>query len=370
MSVEMISLAAQHRQEAVRGASPALRPFVGVLDDGTPFYAPIGEIIVDGARVTCHLCGRSLRSVSAHLRAHGWTKQAYCTAFGLERGQALEGPDTRKLRAAAFTARLVFEPAVRDGSAAGRERARIGDLTRAAATAARGRPLPEQRRRKNLRALKVIPPEAIARSNSDRAARRRAQVADSVARQAGYSDLGSYVLARTAGGASLAAISLEAGLHKDWLSRHLTEVDAAAAVAARLLASTRPDARWRPALSGLGFADVPGYLRDRHLERHLTVHAIAAEIGLSDHAVRSALRRHGLAHVTHAAKRHAASQRADQVASALGYSGIADYIVRRRTEGWTWKDMATESGQPPSWLRRHGATAGSLSDIAGGHRDG
>ena len=56
------------------------------------YYAPIGEVVVSGALVTCHLCGRSLRSVTAHLRAHGWTKLAYCEAFGLERGQSLEGP--------------------------------------------------------------------------------------------------------------------------------------------------------------------------------------------------------------------------------------------------------------------------------------
>ena len=108
---------------------------VGVLDDGTPFYAPIGEVIVDSSLVTCHLCGRLLRSVTAHLRAHGWTKEQYCAAFGLERGQSLEGPQTRKLRSAAFTARLVFEPAVRRGSAAGRARAKSGELARQAAEA-------------------------------------------------------------------------------------------------------------------------------------------------------------------------------------------------------------------------------------------
>lgn len=116
MSVEMISLAAERRQDAARPTGPALRSIVGVLDDGTPFYAPIGEVVIDGARVTCHLCGRSLRSVSAHLRAHGWTKEAYCAAFGLKRGRSLEGPETRKLRSAAFTVRLIFEPAVREGS--------------------------------------------------------------------------------------------------------------------------------------------------------------------------------------------------------------------------------------------------------------
>src|SRR2546428_536183 len=111
-------------------AGPRFRSPVGVLADGTPYYAPVGEVIMTSALVTCHLCGRSLRSVTAHLRTHGWTKLDYCEAFGLERSQSLEGPETRKLRAAALAARLVFEPAMREGSAAGRQRARAGDLTR------------------------------------------------------------------------------------------------------------------------------------------------------------------------------------------------------------------------------------------------
>src|SRR5215831_6517778 len=164
-------------------------PAVGALADGTPFYAPIGEVVADGSLVTCHLCGRALRSVTAHLRVHGWTKQAYCEAFGLERGQSLEGHETRKLRAAAFTARLVFEPAVRAGSAAGRERARTGQLTRDAAAAARGRRHPEQRRRKARQAMAAAQVAAIGRANTERARARLARVAAGVARRHGYPDI-------------------------------------------------------------------------------------------------------------------------------------------------------------------------------------
>ena len=87
MSAELISAVS-------RSSSP-----LGVLADGTLYYAPIGEVVVTGALVACHLCGRPLRSVTAHLRVHGWTKLAYCEAFGLERGQSLEDLETRKLRA-------------------------------------------------------------------------------------------------------------------------------------------------------------------------------------------------------------------------------------------------------------------------------
>jgi ROS/MUCR transcriptional regulator protein len=77
---------------APRRPGRAVRPVAGMLADGTVFYAPIGEVVIDDELVICHLYGRSLRSVTAHLRVHGWTPGAYREAFGLERGQSLEGP--------------------------------------------------------------------------------------------------------------------------------------------------------------------------------------------------------------------------------------------------------------------------------------
>ena len=228
MSAEMYSVGSANRDPA--GSPAAGRaaggpgPVVAVLPDGTAVFAPIGEVVVTGARVVCHLCGRALRSVTAHLRVHGYTKDTYCAAFGLERSQSLEGPDTRKLHAAALTSRLVFDTAIRAGSAAGRQRARSGELARDAAAAATGRRHPEQRRRKARRARADIEAEVVAQANAERASRHLARVAAEVARRHGYPDLGAFVLARTAGGASLAAISREAGLHKDWLSRHLADV--------------------------------------------------------------------------------------------------------------------------------------------------
>jgi hypothetical protein len=335
----------------------AIRPVAGVLPDGTAFFAPVGEVILDGPKVVCHLCGRSLRSVAAHLAAHGWTKEKYCKAFGLERSQPLEGPETRKLRAAALTARLIFDPAIRAGSAAGRQRARSGDLARDAAAAARGRPFPEQRRRKAARSAGTFPAE-IARARRERADRYLAAVAADAARRHGQPGLREFVLARTAAGASLAAISREAGLHKDWMSRHLAAVDRELAESVRRQRADSRDAGWLPLLQRLGFPDVPSYLRERHLAQHRTVHGMATEIGLSQHAVESALRRHGVARVPHAAKRHAAGQRAAEVAAGLGHASVAAYVRERRAAGWTWQAMAAESGQPQTWLRRHAAPGG------------
>jgi hypothetical protein len=329
-----------------------IRPVVGVLVDGTPFYAPIGEIVSDGTTVICHLCGRSLKSVVAHLRVHGWTKVAYCETFGLERGQPLEGEETRKRRAASFAPRLIFDPAIRAGSAVGRRRAAAGELSEDAARASTGRPLPEQRRRKAVRAAAAASSKVAAQANRDRAARHRAEVAARVASDQGYPTLGAYVLARVASGASLAATSREAGLHKDWLHRHLAEVDPAVAAAVRPGPAGRDSPRWLQAVTALGFADVSSYLRARHLVRHQTVSVISGEIGMSNHAVAAALTRHGLARTAHAGKRNAARERVAQVAAVLGVDSVPRYVAERRAAGWTWQAIAAECDQPPSWLRR------------------
>ena len=91
--------------------------------------------------------------------------------------------------------------------------------------------------------------------------------------------------------------------------------------------------------------------RDRAV-RHRTISAIGAEIGMSNHAVAAALTRHGLSRTAHAGKRHAARERAAQVAAALGVDSVARYVAERRAAGWTWSAMAAECGQPASWLRR------------------
>jgi hypothetical protein len=211
MTAEPISETATAPSPA--SARPLLRPVVGVLADGTPFYVPIGEVLVADARVVCHLCGRSFRSVTTHLRAHGWSKERYCLAFGLERGQSLEGDETRKLRSAAFTVRLIFEPAVREGSAAGWARARAGELTRDAAAAARGRPFPEQRRRRSARSRDTRQRGAARAASRQRADRELAAGAANAAARLGFPDIGSLVAARSAAGLSLAAMSREIGLH-------------------------------------------------------------------------------------------------------------------------------------------------------------
>jgi Probable Zinc-ribbon domain len=63
---------------------------LGRLPDGTPYFAPLGEITYDRDedRVQCHLCGEWFRTIGgAHLiRRHGWTLPQYRDAFARFKG--------------------------------------------------------------------------------------------------------------------------------------------------------------------------------------------------------------------------------------------------------------------------------------------
>ena len=328
-----------------------VRAVCAVPGDGTPNYAPIGMVVREGEWVLCHLCGRWFRSVSAHLRAHGWDHLGYREAFGLERNEPLEGARTRTLREVSMRERRVRDPAVRAGCVVGQEWVRSGALTKAAAEAARGRPQPEQRRRKTLRTLAAIDPEARAVGTRRRAERRLRQVALGAAERLGFADLGALVRDRVAAGASLAAISREAGLHKDWLCRHLSTVDPVVAAEVSV-APHRSDLRWAPVLARLGFADVAAYLSDRHLVRRRTVSRIVDETGLSRVTVEAALSRHGIETVPHVASRSRRDERAAAVAARFGQPDIAAYLADRRVAGMSWQAIAGECGQPQTWVRR------------------
>ncbi len=65
-------------------AGPAVR---GHLEDGTPYFAPLGRVPYDPDedRFQCHLCGEWYRAIgSMHLiKRHGWRLDQYRQAFGL-----------------------------------------------------------------------------------------------------------------------------------------------------------------------------------------------------------------------------------------------------------------------------------------------
>lgn len=328
-----------------------VRP-LGWLDDGTAYYAPVGRLLADGDRVCCHLCGRWFLSVASHVRVHGWTKSDYVVAFGLELGNPLTGEATRKRRSAALTARQAVEPAIQRAQAEARARSRSGALTAAATAAARGRAHPAERRVKTLSTLSAISREARAEGGRRHAERQRTATAGRVAARFGFDDFAAYLVDRLGRGMSLAAISREAGLHKDWVSRQLPVVAPGIAQALGNLRPHHTDVRLRPVAHRLGYPDPGAYLRAGHVEQHRSVAAIAAEAGVSRWTILAALRHHGIDPVSHATKRHQARNRDQAMARSLGYDSIASYVADRRARGATWKSLVAESGLAETTLRR------------------
>jgi pyruvate/2-oxoglutarate dehydrogenase complex dihydrolipoamide acyltransferase (E2) component len=273
------------------GRRPAPARLVGWLPDGTPHYAAFGRVITAGDHVCCHLCGRWFLSVASHVRVHGWTKDDYLAAFGLEAGNTLAGEATHKRRAAAFTARQVIEPGIQQAQEAARARARSGEPTAAAAVAARGRAHCAERRAKTIAALAAIDNEARAAGTRRRARERLDAVAAAAAADLGFADFTSYVIDRLSGGMSMAAISR-------------------------------------------------------------SVAAIAAEVSFSRSCVQATLLRHGIPRTPHAGKRHEAEERDRRVLEAVGFRSLRGYIAARRSSGVAWAAMAVETGLPESTLRR------------------
>jgi hypothetical protein len=77
---------------------------IGRLDDGTPIYAPIGEMLQDGDRVRCHLCGRWLRMVAEQhlIAAHGMTTDEYRELFRLDVSMSTACHETGELKRASM----------------------------------------------------------------------------------------------------------------------------------------------------------------------------------------------------------------------------------------------------------------------------
>lgn len=69
---------------------------VGWLGGGEPVYAPIGEMVYDGDRALCHLCGRWFKMVggSHTMSAHGITAAEYRELFHLRGIVSTAGPGT------------------------------------------------------------------------------------------------------------------------------------------------------------------------------------------------------------------------------------------------------------------------------------
>ncbi|MGO9954394.1 MAG: zinc-ribbon domain-containing protein [Solirubrobacteraceae bacterium] len=97
---------------------------VGRLDDGSPYYAPIGELLRDEDGAMCHLCGRWLRIVGgAHLtKMHGLDVATYREMFKLASTTPTCSLQQSSARRVVTARRAATEPGFGEISAEVRER--------------------------------------------------------------------------------------------------------------------------------------------------------------------------------------------------------------------------------------------------------
>jgi hypothetical protein len=90
---------------------------LGKLEDGTPIFAPLGELVYDPEldAVQCHLCGLWFRRINTqHLRRrHSWTTEEYKRTMGLERHRPLFTPTLSARWAEHARRRLESDPKFR-----------------------------------------------------------------------------------------------------------------------------------------------------------------------------------------------------------------------------------------------------------------
>src|SRR5215207_8328670 len=93
-----------------RHVRPTIGAVLGRLEDGTPYFAPLGELPFDRDedRVQCHLCGGWYRALApTHLsRAHGVTVDEYRDLVGLRPRHALWAPDLIAAHGARLRSRI------------------------------------------------------------------------------------------------------------------------------------------------------------------------------------------------------------------------------------------------------------------------
>ena len=272
------------------GSGP--RP-LGRLADGTPYYAPLGELPVDDEAgvVQCHLCGGWFRQLHhAHLGRHDFTVDEYRETFGLRARHPLQAPDLSELRRRTMTRLIRTDERVQAGVQVGLELARSGRLyamrQQASSSSAR-----------RLEAVRVR--QATARAMGEVRTKRLVAEREQRAQELGHPSLQAYlqemhVVQRRA----LAEIARELGVGVGTVARDLDRLGIKRVPLEEARAAGRE--RWASAhaakresrLRELGFATVEEYLADR-AGRHMTQEAIAAELGIHVRTLRRLIGRLG-----------------------------------------------------------------------------
>jgi hypothetical protein len=258
--------------------SPAV---LGRLADGTPFFAPVGKMVLDpaGERVRCHLCGGWYRALApTHLRNHGWGHREYKAAFGLAARRPLQAPGLVAVHRTVMVELLRTTPSVREALRAAQQRLIAGEVAR---PVGRG-PQSLEHRRKSAEAARAASQAQKARAMRARAAR---------VRVLGYATVGDYLRRRyLVDHAPLEAIKRELGTGQATLAGLMAQagIDPRARVAATADTRRRAKVDFLKGTPGPDGRPWGAYLEERALAG-ASVSAIARESGRSRDWVRSVL---------------------------------------------------------------------------------
>jgi hypothetical protein len=269
----------------------------GELADGTSYVGQVGVLAYDpdADRVQCHLCGRWLRALPAHLvLKHDWRPDAYREAFGLLRGQPLQAAGVSDRQRALARARYQHDPRVAD--ALGRaDELRAQGVLQAAVRATAGRDQPLAKRR--------IHADASRRGARARLKQRNARL-EQRARELGFADLSAYLQARAIDQWQPApAIGAELRIGADTVRSLLAaRVPARAGDADRRTGAAhywqgyrnRAEAHATARAAELGYPDLAACLRDRYVVREGSFSDLQELLEVSRRTVGRLLRAYGI----------------------------------------------------------------------------
>ncbi len=250
------------------------------LPDGTGLHAPLGELAIeDGTlRLCCHVCGRWFVSLGAHVRAHGYTAEAYRRAMGLCATLPLTSSPLSATIARRQTEGYRRDQEVRDRLDAGRQ-----SLRRAPTSTARtseGEPMQRQRRRG----------AALAAGRRTKTVRRDQELTRRL-EQWGHDTLHDFLRCAYSDGASLDDLGRQTGLGRARLHQEMT----AAGIQTRAVGRNSADARRSRALKHdaaaarrVGTDDISTWLAARTRDGW-SVRRLAAAVGHSSPWVRARL---------------------------------------------------------------------------------
>jgi hypothetical protein len=250
------------------------------LPDGTGLHAPFGELAVEEGtgRLCCHLCGRWYVSLGAHVRVHGHTADSYRRLMGLCTGQPPVAQELSSTIAVRQTLAYRSDEQVRRRLSEVAPLRVTGELA-ARARAARQRPEPPQRVARRQAALDA--------GRRTMATRRREELADRLA-DTGYDDLGDYLRAAYADGASLEDLARATGLGRARLRTDLLAAEVPVRASGHnTLHGRRSRARAaeEEVARRVGTEDLLGWLRERRAAGW-SLEQLGHRVGHSGHWVR------------------------------------------------------------------------------------